>query len=296
MSPPNRPGDILLKWAAAVSVCAVVFCWIENVGLGNALGRLNLERAQLIAAIASQKEAARKDAGNEEATETTLSEFDLSAFQPKVPKTVERLEDPRFAHLGARQLDSDYAALFRRLRLPEDKLIALKGLLVERLRVEREAIQLAMAEDLSLDDLPDEKGILAAGTAEIDRAISEDLGAEAGADFAAYQSGMSARKFMIQPFAEHLCFGPDSLSDGQLDALAAAASQAAFGANTIIARPPGPPLPTALDEAAARVLSPAQLDAYQDYKAAWDAGRQKATLDLELFAQKQAAIANASSP
>jgi|CZKI01.1.fsa_nt_gi hypothetical protein len=295
MGVSRKYPDILLRSAAAAAACSVILTWIEVKRLGNELDGYQSERSFLITETISKKEEIGKDSADEEATEDAISEFTLSAFPAKVQKAVERLEDPRFAHLPLRQMDSDYAALFRKLGLPEDRLAALKALLVERLRVEREAIQLSMAEDLSLDDLPDEKEILAAGTAEIDSAIPQSLGAEAGAVFATYQTSMSARKFMIQPFADHLRFSPNSLNDAQLDELAAAASQAAFGANTIIARPPGPPIPKALDEAVANVLSPAQQAAYQEYRTVWEAGRQKGILDLGLFAQKHAAITNAPS-
>jgi hypothetical protein len=284
--------DVLLIGTAAVAVCWVVESWIENTRLGHELDKLKSERSLLVAAVRSQREAFRKDSSDKTATETAIAEFDLSSLPPKVKKAVERLEDPRFT---VRQLDSDYAALFRKLRLPGNKLAALKELLGERLRVAKEAIQLSMAEDLSLDDMPDEKEILAAGTAEIDSAISQGFGAEVSAVIETYQASMSARKFMIQPFADHLRFGPNSLNDAQLDELAAAAAQVPFGANTIIARPPGPPIPATLDDAAVRVLSPAQQEAYQEYKTVWEAGRQKAMLDLAFFAQRQAVMTHETS-
>lgn len=288
----GRYLNAILVSAAGVSICVVALTWVHEIRTRSGLDGLLSERRSLVAAINEQKAASRKNDADENAVNVAIGDFDLSSLPKKVRKTIERLEDPRFSRLTTRQLDSDYAALFRKLKLPEGKLSILKGLLADRLNVEREALQLSIAEDLALDELPNEGDILAAGTAEIDATIAQDFGAETSSAIETYQASLSARKFMIQPFADHLRFGPDSLTDSQLDALSTAASGVPFGANTIIARPPGPPIPTALDDAVVGILSETQQAAYQEYKTVWEANRQKSILDLAFYLQKQAARAN----
>jgi hypothetical protein len=291
----DRQSDTIPAGAAVVAICAVILSWLHVTRLADELGGYQRARASLVAAVGAQESAAKKDDADENAIENSIASLDLSAFPTKVRKTVERLEDPKFSDLGRVQLDSDFAALFRKLRLPEDKLAVLKGLLADRLNVEREAIDLSLAEDLSIDDMPDKKEILAAGTAEIDAAIAEKLGTEVSAMVETYEASMSARKFMVQPFAEHLRFGPDALNDAQLDILSTAASQADFGVNTIIARPPVPPIPVSLDNAVVQALNPSQQTAYREYKTIWEVSRQKAILDVASYVRRQAANSNAAS-
>jgi hypothetical protein len=220
------------------------------------------------------------------------SDNDLTSYPEKVVTEITRLKDPRFGVISAHWLDSEYAALFRQLKLPDAKLERLKSLLAERLQAATGAMRLGTAEDLVIDDMPDEKAILDAGTTDIDEAISAELGdADYGA-FKAYQASASARRFMIAPFAQHLSSSSEPLSDSQVDQLAAAASQAGFGANAIVMRPPGPAIPSSLDSAATSVLSPAQQRDYQEFRSFWAAKNQVSTLALASFIEKQTAIAN----
>jgi hypothetical protein len=242
--------------------------------------------------ISSRKTELEAMASKEAAIEDETADLDLSSYPPKIGKVVARLENPRFAVVAGSWLDKEYAALFRQLKLPAEKLATLKALLTDRLQVATEALQLASAEDLSLDDMPDEKAILSSGTRDIDEAIDSELGDRDYGTFKDYQASLGARRFMVTPFAQHLSSSAEPLTDAQVDQLCAAASAASFGANEVVMRPPGPPIPASLDAAAASALSPAQLQAYQVYKEFWAAKNRTTAFALGDFVAKQSAIAN----
>jgi len=283
----RKTSDLVLKMAATIAILVAIVLWAQRHQLEIQLRKLESERQRLaeqLAALAARRRA-RLNETRREANEVPTN--DSSHFSADVAAAIGRLEDPRFANLGKARVDSNYAPLFRKLGLPEEKLEQLRLLLAERLRVVPEALQLAMAEGVALDDLPDRKQIIDSGAEEIDAAISEELGPDDYAAFQDYQASLGARRYMIQPFATHLAFGSDALSDSQVDSLAAAASATDFGTNEIILRPPGPEIPAAMDLAVRNVLTPGQQQAYQEYKAVWAAQRLKARLDLDLYVRKQ---------
>jgi hypothetical protein len=293
VSSTKKSFDTLLGLATATSVVITAALWAWSTNVSSQFSHIESERLTLVLKLAAEKHAQSEAAARAQYIPSDPSDFDISGFPPKVATEIAHLENPRFGFISMRWLDSNYAALFRELKLPAAQLERLKALLVDRQRAAMEALRLGGAEDLVIDDMPDEKEILEAGTKDIDEAISRELGDDAYDTFKDYQSSMSARRFMVKPFADHLSFASQPLTDAQVDQLATAASQVPFGANVIIMRPPGPEIPASVDVVAANVLSASQQAAYQDYKSYWTAQRQVEAANLGQFVARQIALANA---
>ena len=278
-----------LLGAAAVAVLGVQLwrLWTAR----EVLGLLRAREANL---LAMRADGERRLSGALEARRRAAEEAeaaDLSRLPESVRSWVRRLEDPKLfqAAMYRHHLDSYYSSLFRVLRLPPGKLDALRDLLAERFKAEEEALRLASADGLFLDDLPERGSLLNAGTAETDQMIRALLGDEAYATFAQYQGSIQTRNYAIRPFADHERAGPNPLTEAQVDQLVASVPPYYFGVDHFTFQEPAPALPASLDKSAATVLSEPQLAAYNSYKAVWQARADQAAANQQEFARQLAA-------
>ncbi len=102
-----------------------------------------------------------------------------SAATPALtPAQQERQQLDTFIRKG--ELDSEYAPLFRKLRLPTSQLDALKTLLVERDQTRYNAIDLAVREGLSDIEPVEESKVADAANADLDARIDDLIGKQNG--------------------------------------------------------------------------------------------------------------------
>lgn len=291
------------KDAALIVVATAAACilglqvWLISRS-GEEIDRLRHEQLSLSASLKDHERSVHNLFSEKTKLVDSIADSDLSRFPPTVAKEIQRLEDPKLWSLSSRrsQLDRDYAALFGHLRLSTEKLNSLRDLLAIRTRAETEALRLAMADGVVIDEAPDRVSILAAGTEDVDESIKQLLGDRDFAEFAGYQATVQIRKFVLQPFADHLHFGAEPLNGEQIEQLVASVPPYYFGVQQYFLQEPAPELPKSMDDAAQHVLSEGQLKAYQQYKQVWECRIAKERMDLELFSQQHRATSDAPAP
>jgi len=121
------------------------------------------------------------------AQEATARELDAALTVQAPPLTPEQQERVRLDTLIRKgELDSEYASLFRRLKLPPETLDRLKVLIVERNQAIYDAVKLAKNQGLEFALPSEEKKVGESATSEIDLRIAALLGSSGYGQFHEY--------------------------------------------------------------------------------------------------------------
>ncbi|MEO5958645.1 MAG: sigma factor-like helix-turn-helix DNA-binding protein, partial [Opitutaceae bacterium] len=178
-------GGALLAFSMSklsFGVAAAVLLGLLAVNLGQRRSEIYL-RAE-IAQLQRERESVRTAAVSEERRATVLratlaAEIAREVTEPEIPLTP-------LTEIQLASLDESYAALFRRLRLSEEKLDTLRQLLIERQKGEAAARKFARDQGLSLDemDFPMLKELFGVWNSTVDARVRRLLGES---DFAYYE-------------------------------------------------------------------------------------------------------------
>jgi RNA polymerase sigma factor (sigma-70 family) len=165
--------------AAALAI-GLALQFSTNHGLQAQLAEL---RSQTANAQAAEKATSAKLATQQEA----LRQLDAALALQTPPLTPEQQERVRLDTIIRKgELDTEYASLFRLLKLPPEPLDKLKTLIVERNQAYYDAVKLAKNQGLELASPSEERAVGQSATSEIDQRIAALLGSSRYGQFQEY--------------------------------------------------------------------------------------------------------------
>lgn len=152
------------------------------------------------------------EAGARAVPEPTMEKMEKFAvpFGPAERKEMQRLQA---LHEKA-ALDTRYAALFKALKLPAEKLERFKALLIDRELAFGDALTAALEQGIDPQrDAAAFKQAVGSAQAEVDRSIAELLGSSY-ADYQNYRDTLPQRS-IVEQLAQKLSYTPEPLSEAQ---------------------------------------------------------------------------------